>query len=162
MDDTRDYVSDIIDQNCPNISAEQKEQLLKSLNLSGDASYEYGGSEDGLDQATKDYRQKIVDIMERDLSGKGDASPSDVYGGVTNNAIMGNSGHFKKTNQKGSDYTYWYSKSGNPTKKQCSELWAEFFAAQMIHDEATLTSIKEHFPSAYEAMEEMARQMAAS
>jgi hypothetical protein len=45
---------------------------------------------------------------------------------------------------------------------QAAELWAEFFAAQMTCNEAALANIKEHFPTAYEAMEQMAQDMANS
>ena len=42
---------------------------------------------------------------------------------------------------------------------QVAELWADFFAAQMTHDEAALSLIKQHFPTAYAAMEQMALEM---
>lgn len=158
-DDARNYVSDIIDREYPNMPPKQKQQLLKSLNLTEDADFDYGGDTAGLDPAVKEYRNNIVSIMENDLYGETNEAASDVYGGVTNNAVNGSYGHRKDANDK--TYTYWYN-GDKPTKKQASELWAEFYAAQMTHDTESLASIKAHFPEAYKAMEAMAKDMANS
>ena len=88
-----------------------------------------------------------------DLAGQENEAASDVYGGVTNNALLGTYGH--------RDKNYWYI-LGISTNSQTSELWAEFFAAQMTQDEVALESIKKHFPNAYDAMEAMARDMVES
>ena len=133
---------------------------MRSLNLTDDAAYTYGGDEN-LDQVLKQYRGEIVRHMNYELAGEVNEAASDVYGGVTNNAIIGGYGHRKEPNEKGSDYQYWYS-GRKPTNNQTSELWAEFFAAKMTHDENALVSIKEHFPNAYDAMEKMAQEMAAN
>ena len=161
-DDVTNYVSEYIDEEFPNLTESQKEQIMRSLNLTDDATYEYGGQEIG-DKTLDQYRQDIIRHMNfTDLRGPENEAASDVYGGITNNALLGSYGHFKKPAQDGSEYTYWYSQDGQATNKQTSELWAEFFAAQMTQDEVALESIKKHFPNAYDAMEAMARDMVES
>ena len=154
--DVRNYVEDYMKETYPELTEAQREKLLRSLNLTDDASYQYGGSDKGLSKVLQNYRKEIVAHMNSDLDGDVNECPSDVYGGVTNNAIIGDWGHRKDATDK--NYTYWYNGS-KPTGHQESELWAEFFAAKMTRDEAALKSIKSHFPQAYKAMEAMAQEM---
>ena len=153
-DDVTNYVSEYIDETFPNLTADQKEQIMRSMNLTSDAKFKYEGDTSNLDPALIGYRNNIVYSMNNiDLAGQENEAASDVYGGVTNNALLGTYGH--------RDKNYWYI-LGISTNSQTSELWAEFFAAQMTHDEVALASIKEHFPNAYVAMEAMARDMVES
>ena len=157
-EDARNYVSNYINSTEPyqNLSDGEKALLLASLNLTEKTNPPYGGSTAGLSAQLADYHEQIADYMAANLQKESDSSASDIYGGVTNNAIVGTRGH------KGEDQRYyWYNTKGNSTNRQTSELWAEFFGAQMTHDEESLASIKEHFPTAYPMLEEMARQMAA-
>ena len=154
--DVRNYVEDYMESAYPELTDAQREKLLRSLNLTDDASYAYGGSDDGLSKVLQGYREEIIRYMDRDLAGAVNECPSDVYGGVTNNAIIGNWGHRKDDDD--TSYTYWYN-GKKPTGAQESELWAEFFAAKMTQDDTALNSIKEHFPEAYKAMEAMAQEM---
>lgn len=157
-DDVRNHMSGYIDDTYPHLTDSQKQAIMRSLNLTDDAAYAYGGDED-LDKVLKQYRREIVSHMSFELAGEENEAASDVYGGITNNAIIGSYGHTKEPNEKGWHFTYWYL-FGKPTNNQTSELWAEFFAAKMTHDEDALVSIKEHFPNAYDAMEKMAQEMA--
>lgn len=175
--DTRNYVINIMEQDeeLSQLSAEQKEEILRNLNLSDGSSFNYGGNKPA-DPTLQRYQEELQYIMAEDLYGDVNESASDVYGGVTNNAIIGSYGHRKDKNDK--DYTYWYetdpfSVIGGPvipvrngrkvsTGAQESELWAEFFAAKMNRDVEALESIRSHFPQAYEAMEHMAEEMAKS
>ena len=150
--DTRDYVNKYIDTEMSELSAEQREQLLRSLNLTDDAGFGYRGDDSALDKKLKGYRDRIVRYMDTDLEGEVNEAASDVYGGVTNNALVGSYGHWRDD--------YWYDSQGRRTNYQSLELWAEFYAAQMTHDEESLMSIRRHFPNAYQAMEEMAKEMA--
>lgn len=159
-DDVENYMSEYIDDTYPHLTDLQKQALMRSLNLTDDAAFTYGGDED-LDKVLKQHREEIVSHMREELAGEDNEAASDVYGGITNNAIHGDYGHKKSPYVNGSDYHFWYS-GGKPTNKQTSELWAEFFAAKMTHDEDALVSIKEHFPNAYDAMENMAQEMAAN
>ncbi len=151
VSDVRNQVNCYLDENCPELTADQRAKLLASLNLSDDASYFYGGSTSGLDTKLEAYRKRIVRHFDSDLGGPINEAASDVYGGVTNNAISGSYGHWSNS--------YWYD-GKNATGAQQSELWAEFFAAKMTNNEQALASIRAHFPEAYEAMEAMARKMA--
>lgn len=155
-EDVRNYVDNHIDNNYPELTEKQKDEIMRSLNLTDDATYGYEGNETGLDKKLQAYRNEIVDYMSEDLRGEVNEAASDVYGGVTNNAIVGSYGHRSDSND--STYTYWYT-NGNPTGAQESELWAEFFAAKMTNDQKALESIREHFPNAYKAMEAMAIEM---
>ena len=159
-DDVENYMSEYIGDTYPNLTDSQKQARMRSLKLTDDATYSYGGDDD-LNKVLKQYRREIVSHMRKELAGEENEAASDVYGGITNNAIIGDYGHRKELNENGSDYNYWYS-GGKPTNKQTSELWAEFFAANMTHDVDALVSIKEHFPNAYDAMEKMAQEMAAN
>jgi len=182
--DTRNYVNNLIDNNerfayVKALSPEERHLLLKSLNLTDDAGYynhrqKYDTSskvpilgvfidlfnppqeiEDPwkLDQPYQDMQNDIKKYMEeQDLNGEQNEAASDIISGITNNALIGEYNH-------SSDPDYWYENE-KATGNQERELWAEFFAAQMTHDEAALESIRAHFPQAYEAMEAMAREMA--
>lgn len=161
VEDTRAYVSDLIDSDpyLRNMTPEEKKTVLKNLNLSDASDFDYHGTS-ASNEKIKEYQLILQNRMYNDLRGEVNASSSDVYGGVTNNAISGSYGHWKDDDEK--TYRYWYNGKGKSTGAQESELWAEFFAAKMTHDTAELESIRKHFPQAYEAMEEMARQMAES
>ena len=164
VDDVRNYVSNVIDKECPGLTNEQKDQLLLSLNLSDESSFNHRGTSYELSRPLKQYRENIVSAMHTDLLGEANHASSDVYGGVTNNAIIGSFGHFPPNTSLNltspPPFTYWYDEDGSATKNQAVELWASFFAAQITHDEADLASLKAHFPTAYQTMEDMARQIA--
>lgn len=150
--DTRAYVENYMDSD-PNLSRlteAQRYEVLRSLNLTDDASFAYEGGP-LADPVLEAARQAVIRHMNSDLAGDKNVAASDVYGGVTNNAITGTWGHYSST--------YWYNGT-TPTGSQEAELWAEFFSAKMTHDEVQLESIRRHFPRAYEAMEAMAEEMA--
>ena len=159
-EDVTNYVGNYVCQTY-NLTTEDDayKQIMNSLNLGNGATYQYSGTSIA-DQRLNDIREDIIEHMAADLSGDSNATASDIYGGVTNNAIRGNYGHFKDESEAGSDYTYWYYKSGTATGQRTTELWAEFFAAQMTRDSKDLKSIEDHFPNAYKAMKDMAEEMA--
>lgn len=174
VEDTRTYVENEIFEKDPilsKLSLEQRKTVLKSLNLSDDADfYDYANKptrEDFIgvwkeffspppdpwkldDPVLESARLRAQELMYEDLKGNTNEAASDVYGGITNNAIHGNYGH---TSEK-----YWYNENG-ATGAQARELWAEFYAAQMTQNDEALESIQRHFPKAYEAMENMAKEM---
>lgn len=160
-DDTRKYVSDLIDKRYPMMNEDQKEQLLVALNLSDESSYKYGGDPAELTSYTFECYQDIKASLLLELFPSRHVAASDIYGGVTNNAIVGSHVHMKGLFQKSDNYSYWWSAPGFPSSSQASELWAHFFAAKMTYDDTSLASIQKHFPTAYQAMEEMAREIAA-
>lgn len=151
-EDTINYVNSVIDSDpeLRKLTPKQRQALLRSVNLTDDADYSYGGSEPD-DPVLLQAKQTLKDRMYEDLEGPENESPSDVIGGMTNNALIGDYGHH--------DDTYWYG-GRQATHQQEAELWAEFYAAKMTHDEDALRRIRAHFPSAYEAMEHMAEDMA--
>ena len=102
-------------------------------------------SEQGLLSAIQNYYKS-------DLAGALNEAPSDVYGGVTSNIIVGSYGHWNDN--------YWYDESGNPTNAQCRELWAEYYSYCMTGNTVAMANLKEHFPNASAFLDEMAASMA--
>jgi hypothetical protein len=153
--DVRNYVEDYMrnDPYLGSLTEEQRYQVLRGLNLTDDASFAYQPGTALSDPVLEAARQAVIRHMSSDLYGHDNSAVSDVYGGVTNNVLRSTWGHPSNT--------YWYYGT-TPTGHQEHELWAEFFAAKMTHDEKELASIRAHFPKAYEAMEAMAQQMAAN
>lgn len=69
-------------------------------------------------------------------------SVSDVYGGVSNNALS--NGYYHRND-------YWVDDQ-NPGR----ELWAEYFSYNMARDDKALENLKEYFPESYKVLEEYA------
>ena len=66
-------------------------------------------------------------------------NPSNVYGGVTNNAVRGSAWH--------PEPSYWF-RDGNPTFNQNIEMFAHHFAASIRNDSQMLQNERDFFPSA--------------
>ena len=90
------------------------------------------------------------------------AGISDVYGGVTNNIIVGERGHWDKE-EKGShkgEYTYWYDpETGERTGNQEKELWAHYFSFEMLGDAEVIKVMDEYFPNTMQQYGDMAIEM---
>lgn len=86
------------------------------------------------------------------LYGAVNEAPSDVYGGITNNIIVGQYGH--------SSENYWYGTNGKPTGAQCRELWAEYYSYCMTGNTVAMERIRTQFPQASQFLDEMAASMA--
>ena len=90
------------------------------------------------------------------------AGISDVYGGVTNNIIVGERGHWDKE-EKGShkgEYTYWYDpETGERTGNQEKELWAHYFSFEMLGDAEVIKVMDEYFPNTMQQYGDMATEM---
>ena len=95
------------------------------------------------------------------MNGAVNEACSDVYGGVTNNLVIGSYGHRPKSSAADAydNYQYWYDSKGNQTFAQSRELWAEFYSYKATGNQAALDSLREHFPEAYKFLEEMAESM---
>jgi len=174
-EDVRGNISDYMQEQYPDLTAEQSHALLRSMNLTDDAEFRYQARDVGLsDPYLDNIRTEILDHYWYDeMVGNDDSAVCDIYNGVTNEVFFkereydGWYGHHENTD-------YWYHTNveyiygidrdtytpENQTGNQAEELWAEFFAAQMTKNEAALRNIREHFPKAYEAMEKMAAEMA--
>lgn len=87
----------------------------------------------------------------RILAGEVNEAASDVYGGITNNIIIGSYGHTQGP--------YWYI-LGQPTYFQPMELWAEYFSYGMTNNQAAMQSLRERFPEAIQFLDEIAASMA--
>lgn len=105
-----------------------------------------------LSEQEKQLLQYIQAYYKKDMHGAQNESCSDVYGGVTNNIISGEYGHWSDS--------YWYDSSGNPTGSQAKELWAEYYSYCMTGNEEALENLREHFPNAAKFLDEMAESMA--
>lgn len=105
-----------------------------------------------------EHEKELVNLLSNEysviLSGSDANGVSDVYGGVTNNVIVGEYGHdFDHTDN------YWYDTSGNDTSHINSELWAHYFSAYMTGDYAKIENLRIYFPEACKAMDEMIEEM---
>lgn len=96
--------------------------------------------------------ENVLKAYKKDIAGMEKEAYSDIYGGVTDNAIVGNYIHTKEN--------YWYDENGNATGAQVKELWAEYYSYCMTGNEEALENLREHFPNAAEFLDEMAESMA--
>lgn len=71
---------------------------------------------------------------------------SDVYGGVSHNALRTNYGH---------ENDYWNNKNNAGM-----ELWAEFYSYNMARDTENLAYLKEYFPESAKVLEGYAHALA--
>lgn len=149
--DVYNSIRDVIEQYTSD--PDEIEQILESIKYNGSV------SADDLDPALQSIREDVIDQLNEDLSGASNACASDIYGGVTNNTINGGFGHFPDDGEDIEDFTYWYS-DGESTNYTLLELFAEYYAAYMVGDEATIGSIKENFPEASEILDQMVQDMA--
>ena len=104
-----------------------------------------------LSATEKALLQAIQNYDKTDLNGAVNEAPSDVYGGVTSNIIVGSFGHW--------DDSYWYDKHGKPTNAQCRELWAEYFSYCMTGNAASMGTLRKHFPKSSAFLDEMIASM---
>lgn len=90
------------------------------------------------------------------------AGISDVYGGITNNVIVGKRGHWDKE-ESGShegEYTYWYNpETGEKTGNQEKELWAHYFSFGILGDTEEIKVMDEYFPNTMQQYGDMADDM---
>lgn len=179
-DDIRNNIHSYLSDNYSNLSEDEINTILRSMNLTDDADFRWRARDIGLEDARLDeIRTEVIEhYYDNVLVGVEKGVICDAYGGMTNevffeqptqaeiDAGVSHYGHAYNSN-------YWYDDSTSfrdlfyggrltpeyQTGKQAAELWADFFAAQMTHDEAALSLIKQHFPTAYAAMEKMALEM---
>lgn len=96
--------------------------------------------------------ENVLKAYKKDITGMEKEAYSDIYGGATDNAIVGNYSHTQKN--------YWYDEDGNATGAQAVELWAEYYSYCMTDNEEALENLREHFPNAAKFLDEMAESMA--
>lgn len=96
--------------------------------------------------------ENVLKVYKKDITGMEKEAYSDIYGGVTDNAIVGNYSHTQEH--------YWYDENGNATGAQAVELWAEYYSYRMTDNEEALENLREHFPNAAKFLDEMAESMA--
>lgn len=92
------------------------------------------------------------------------AGISDVYGGVTNNAIKGDRGHTSVDTDGpyAGECIYWYNpETGEKTGAQEKELWAHYFSFGMIGDVEAMNAMKQYFPNATSQYNDMINDMSA-
>ncbi len=134
-----------------------------------------------FDSLSEDEQRAVESIQRQYYSehmGETNSTVSDIIGGVTNNLLIGSSGHVKHDskwtgdNSNIIDYTsagwgllnesqYWYNSMGVPTGNQAMELFAEYFSFNCIGSEGedNLASIREAFGESAKFMDEMVKSM---
>lgn len=121
-----------------------KKYILDYIMSAGNSGSLSGDENRVLQQVQSDYTKKFAGAINE--------SPSDVYGGVTGNIIVGSYRH--------SEYSYWYDTNGNSTYQQPKELWAEYYSYCAAGDKDNLEALSRYFPNAKKFMDEMAWEMA--
>lgn len=84
------------------------------------------------------------------LDGDSNNMVSDIYGGATNNSIVGEWQH--------SDKGYWYDKNGNHTEKLATEFMAEYFANEMTENPGK-ENARNYLPKSHEYMDELMKSI---
>lgn len=92
---------------------------------------------------------------------------SDVYGGITNNVIVGERGHWGKDDDDDDgdgnteEYTYWYSLTDptEPTGKQEREMWAHYFSYGMVGHEDAVNDMHTYLQNTMDRYDQMANDM---
>ncbi|MCM1496636.1 MAG: hypothetical protein NC089_12680 [Bacteroides sp.] len=134
------------------LTEEEVEQVLQSI--------QYGGSEEDLqDVKLEKIRDDVLRMYDTELAGPTMSAVCDVYGGITNQNISSAQGYGHGP-EEGKPFLYWYDVVGQPTNKQSSELWTEYFSYQMTGNEEALEQIRAYYPRASEAMDAMTEEMA--
>ena len=98
----------------------------------------------------------IQKYYSQSLHGAAYEAASDVYGGVTNNIIHGNYGHWV---QYENGATYWYSANGLANGMQSKELWAEYYSYMETGNVQAMENLRTYFPGAAGFLDEMAQTM---
>ena len=110
-----------------------------------------------------DICSKVAQFMYDELSqipNSNASMVSDVYGGITNNKILGGMGHpVQKTNPDGTVTSYWYDENGQTTYNQLTEGWAEYFSAKVTADELNIELNARYFPEAACRLEDLANEL---
>lgn len=178
--DIRNNIHSYISENYADLSEDQIHTILRSMNLTDDADFSWRARNVGLDDKyLNNIRTEVIEhYYDNVLVGVDNNVICDAYGGMTNEVFFelptqaekdAGISHYGHAYDSG----YWYKDPTSirqtffggkltpsyETGAQAAELWADFFAAQMTHDEAALSLIKQHFPTAYTAMEQMALEM---
>jgi len=78
-------------------------------------------------------------------------NPSNIYGGITNNAVVGSYGHTLKN--------YWYDSKGNATGLHQVEFFGNHFASAMRNDIIAMQNERDFFPTAFEVFDDMKTDM---
>ena len=146
--------------------------VLTSILNDGETSY--------LSTSEIDLLEEIQAKMNNDLSQTGTSTftsdgsgaavyecPSDIYGGTTNNVVVGNYSHsiFNDDNSNGvwdsgeSATHYWYNSFGSHTNAQEQEMWAEYYSYNMTGNEEALNAIATYLPNTTVQYEQMAQDM---
>ena len=74
-------------------------------------------------------------------------TPSNIYGGVTNNAVRGNYSHTIDN--------YWYDSKGSATGSHQVEYFGNHFANSMVNDTEALQNERDFFPTASDVLDDM-------
>jgi hypothetical protein len=83
---------------------------------------------------------EIYNSIRRELNGDEMISVSNLFGGITNNAVHGGFGHFIDN--------YWFRLDGQPTGAHQQEFWANFYSNQMRRCDESLKNEEQYLGGA--------------
>ena len=116
---------------------------------------------EGLSELEKTYYILIRDNISEDLRNCNvDAARmvNDIFGGLSNNTLRGDSSEGMHNYPLTDDTDYWF-KDGEPTNMVCVEAWAEYFAAFMVCDVEAIEENRKFFPNGCAVLDKIAKQM---
>ncbi len=121
---------------------------------------------DGVDSYHRgDYKAMSIDYGKVNAYVR--AGISDIYGGVTNNLIVGNRGHLERDKDDDDkdgniwEYTYWYDIDSVHERKerQETEMWAHYFSFGITGNDEAVNDMRIYLSNTMERYDEMAQNM---
>lgn len=102
--------------------------------------------------------RRELDAISQENNRTGDANACmviDIMDGMTNFSLLGSGGHFN-------DQNYWFEQTifgCSRTGNQCSEAFAEFFAAKITNNQTQIQNNRAYFPYTCLLLEDIAEEM---
>ena len=171
-----DNIKEYCDENLDDYAVKQRkviqQKIINCIKNDGDISLLAEGVE-------REAYNDIKGIIKAELSNTGNyvaqtvsgdgvpalvrAGISDIYGGITNNVIIGNRGHMD-IDEKTRKFTYWYTRElpYEPTGNQESEMWAHYFSFGITGNDEAIGDMRIYLRNTMERYDEMATNMADS
>lgn len=130
----------------PLVSDKDKDEMV--LNVK--AALRVKDGDETLNVAELKLYEDVRDEIKASVLGPQHNSPSDVYGGLSNNVLKGGYGH------PDDYYDGAWDVTNNDYYNPVKEVWAQWFSYKMTGNEQMIAMEEEYFPATTELMEEFA------
>jgi len=108
------------------------------------------------DSNAQTLQDLLIDKYEILLKDAVNNCPSDIYGGATNNIIVGDYGH-KDIDANGT--TYWFKADGSLRRDPNKECFAEWYSHKILQNDSNLTSIETYLPESEQFMNKIISEL---